>query len=114
MTEPLTRLIELRKEQYMTQKRLSVELGVSQETISSYEIGRHRPRQENLIKLAEVFNVDPDYILGKTSHRLAIPEKMLSDSEAAMINIYRSLGKEHLENVHYFFEGMKALTPKRK
>ena len=45
------RIKMLRETKKMTQVRLGLELGVAQETISGYEIGRIEPSNDILIKL---------------------------------------------------------------
>lgn len=58
------RIGQLREEHHMTQVRLSIELGVSQETVSAYENGKHFPSVANLLKMSQIFDVSCDYLLG--------------------------------------------------
>lgn len=67
------RIRELREEAHMTQVRLSIELEVSQETISAYESGKHYPSVASLLKLSQIFNSSCDYILGLSDIR--VPNK---------------------------------------
>lgn len=60
----MNRLKELRKSRGLNQTELDKKLGVSQATLSGWEAGAHQPDHEALIKLAGIFNVTPDYILG--------------------------------------------------
>ena len=62
---------ELREENHMTQVRLSIELEVSQETVSAYESGKHYPSVASLIKLSEIFHTSCDYILGLSDVRFS-------------------------------------------
>lgn len=39
-------------------------MSVSQQTIGSWEVGRAEPSSEALTKLAQLFNVSTDYLLG--------------------------------------------------
>ena len=55
------RIRELRAEKNITQLRLSLELEVSQETVSAYENGKHLPSLKSLIKMADIFHVSTDY-----------------------------------------------------
>jgi methanogenic corrinoid protein MtbC1 len=55
----------LRKRDKFTQKQLSELLGVAQTTIANYENGIRVPDAEMLQKLAEVFKVSLDYLLGR-------------------------------------------------
>ena len=56
------RIRELREGKRMTQVRLSIELGVSQETVSAYENQRHYPSFTQLVKMSELFHASIDYI----------------------------------------------------
>lgn len=51
----MNRIKELRESKGMTQIRLSIELSLSQETVSAYENGKHYPSVENLIKMSKIF-----------------------------------------------------------
>ena len=57
----MNRIKKLRKEKKITQIRLSIELEVSQETISAYEKGKYYPSAAMLIKLRDIFGVSIDY-----------------------------------------------------
>lgn len=48
----------------LTQNALAEQLGVSQQTISKYENGSREPDLENLIRMAKIFHVTTDYLLG--------------------------------------------------
>ena len=53
----MERLKQLREAKGLTQLRLAMELNVSQETISGYEIGKAVPPAEMLVKLADALDV---------------------------------------------------------
>ncbi|MFV3012012.1 helix-turn-helix domain-containing protein [Clostridium botulinum] len=63
------RLKELREEKEMTQEELGKFLNVSRQTISGYEAGAIEPSISNLVKLADIFNISLDYLLGRTKER---------------------------------------------
>ncbi|OSA84121.1 transcriptional regulator [Clostridium botulinum] len=63
------RLKELREEKQLTQEELGKFLNVSRQAISSYESEDTEPSISNLIKLADIFNVSLDYLLGRTKER---------------------------------------------
>lgn len=48
---------ELRKARKMSQERIAELLGVSRQAVSKWETGQSNPNTENLICLAEIFNV---------------------------------------------------------
>lgn len=52
-----------------TQKELSVLSGVPYISIGRYERGETVPESDNLLKLASFFQVDPEYILGRTDFK---------------------------------------------
>lgn len=52
-------LRELRKQACLTQMELAVKVGVSLMTIQLWERGVTTPREENMNKLKEVFNILP-------------------------------------------------------
>ena len=56
------RLRTLRKEKGLTQKELGAKIGVGRTTISEYESGKIVPRQDGLVKLAEILDVTVDYL----------------------------------------------------
>ncbi|MCI9010476.1 MAG: helix-turn-helix transcriptional regulator [Clostridia bacterium] len=58
------RLKELRKERQIKQSELAALLSVDQRTISNWENGLREPDYNMLIKIASVFEVSTDYLLG--------------------------------------------------
>lgn len=56
----------LRKKHHLSQIELGEMVGVGRSAISMYEIGEREPDFETLEALADTFNVDMDYLLGKT------------------------------------------------
>lgn len=61
-----TVLKSLRTERGLTQDELSKALKVSRSTIGMYENGSREPDYETLESIADFFNVDIDYLLGRT------------------------------------------------
>lgn len=66
MTTFNERLKELRTSKGLSQKQLSVEIGVSDRGIQRYEYGEREPSMSTLIALAEYFQVSIDYLVGRT------------------------------------------------
>ncbi|MCI9123922.1 MAG: helix-turn-helix transcriptional regulator [Eubacterium sp.] len=58
------RLRNLRKQKNLTQQQLAVQIGVKNTMISFYEMGDRLPSPEVIIKMAAVFHVSTDYLLG--------------------------------------------------
>lgn len=65
------RLKELRMERGWNQKRIADELGVTPATVSNWEAGRKRPDVATTIKLANMFDVSLDYLVGRSDNRTA-------------------------------------------
>lgn len=61
------RLKFLREKEKMYQSELADKLGLAPSTISMYERGDRDPDTTTLTKIAEIFNVTTDYLLGRTN-----------------------------------------------
>ena len=59
------KLKQLRKEANLTQEELGDKVFVSRSTIAKYETGLLYPSQDILVKLASVFNIEPDELMDK-------------------------------------------------
>lgn len=55
----------LRNRENLSQSELADRLGVSKSTISMYEVGKREPDFETLETIADFFNVDINFLLGK-------------------------------------------------
>ena len=62
------RLKEIRKSKGISQLKLAIDLSTSQNTISRYETGEREPGINELIKIADYFNVSVDYLLERTNN----------------------------------------------
>lgn len=58
-------LKELRKQRKLSQESLATALGVSKSIIGLYENGKRTPSRQTLEAIADYFNVDIDYLLGR-------------------------------------------------
>jgi transcriptional regulator with XRE-family HTH domain len=61
------RIRRLREEKGMLQEDLADTLGISRQLVSSYENGHRIPPIKKLNKLAELFGVSTDYLIGRTN-----------------------------------------------
>ena len=61
------RLIDQRKINKLTQQQVAQHLGISQPSYIRYEQGTAEPSYDNLVKLANLFDVSIDYLLGRIS-----------------------------------------------
>lgn len=100
------RIKQLREEVNMTQVRLSIELEVSQETISAYENGKHYPSVAALLKLSEIFRASCDYILGLSEVRYPQTNTRLTLEESQLLNKWNSLDNRKKELLCAYLDGL--------
>ena len=62
------RLKEIRKSKGISQLKLAIDLNTTQNTISRYETGKREPGINELIQIADYFNVSIDYLLERTDN----------------------------------------------
>ena len=79
------RLKELRKEKKLTQVKLGEMLNYGYTAIANYESGRNQPSIPDLKKIASIFNVSMDYLLGVNDIR----HPYVIDDETAEFNEFR-------------------------
>lgn len=63
-----TRIKELMRENNLTQVRLAEKIGLKQNTISAWLLGKKEPSIRSLWLLADFFNTDIDYIVGRKDY----------------------------------------------
>ena len=62
------RLIEQRKLNKITQRQMAEYLQIAQPSYIRYENGSSEPSLENLVKIADYFDVSVDYLLGRAEY----------------------------------------------
>ncbi len=83
-----------RNKKGLSQMAFAKILGISQQTVGSWEIGRTSPDLDMLVKIAGFFNISTDYLLGNDTLNNKIdtqPEQVLSKDEWDLIHKYRQL-----------------------
>ena len=63
------RLEESRLKKKMTKKEVADVLQIDQSTYGKYELGKREPDAATLLKLADLFEVTTDFLLGRTNIR---------------------------------------------
>lgn len=88
-------LRNLRRQNDLTQKQLGNALGISESTVGMYERGKREPDFKTLEAIADYFNVDMDYLTGRSTIQKKYPfEPSLSVAESCpTIPIYNALNK---------------------
>lgn len=118
---------QLRLSMGITQTEMAKRLGVSRSTISMYEIGSREPDFEQLEAIADFFNLDTDYLIGRTTKTTVIPKNAaknaghyLDDDTAAiareisdnadlklLMDAARGVPADDLKNVHALLLSLK-------
>lgn len=63
------RLKQCRKEQGLTQWEVSIYCDITEKTYQNYELMTREPKLEILLKIAEIFHVSLDYLVGRTDQK---------------------------------------------
>lgn len=85
-------LKELRTSHNLTQDGLAKKLKISRSTVGMYEKGAREPDFETLELIADFFNVDTDYLLGRTTKTTYIPTfQYQTAGEETLVLSYREL-----------------------
>ena len=78
------RLKELREDLHLRQDQVAQLMGVNKNAISTYENGTREPSLGMLIRLASLYRVSTDYLLGKSNNR-TVDLSGLSEEEATIV-----------------------------
>lgn len=78
------RLKQLRTQAGLTQLQLAERIGVTKSVVSFYELQERSPSPDVLIKLARIFHVSADYLLGLERNN-TIDVSGLSDNDVALL-----------------------------
>lgn len=62
------KLRRLRENMGLQQKEVADRLGVNPSAVTRWETGEKRPDLVNLVKLADLYNVSLDYLMGRTEN----------------------------------------------
>lgn len=126
------RLIKLRKEKKKTQQQISSILGITRPAYTAYERGTRQPDYETLQKLAELFEVSIDFLLGSSNEPLSnkksnegeydslkelnklIKEYGIEDSGFFDINQWKNLSPEDIDEVRRHFEWITHKAKERE
>ena len=104
MAEIKDRIVSLRNEKNITQSQLAEELNISPSAIGMYEQGRRKPSYELLEEICDYFNVDMDYLMGRSDikNRYQAGLKYEWEDKKEEKNIFSQLTKEELAKLEKF------------
>ena len=75
----------IREKSGLTQQQLADKLGISRSAVGMYEKGEREPNFETLELIADTFNVDMNYLLGKKPSTEVIPDTYYFNPETSKI-----------------------------
>ena len=109
MSVPLfgARLRALRRRAKWTQQAVADRLSIHRTTYTKYETGVVTPDQQGLLKLAEIFGVTVDYLLGReeTAVRYVANDESkrieVSLQEKVLLQMFRQLSPEEQKELVY-------------
>ena len=101
ITKLSSRLKLLRNSKHLRQDEVAKRIGVNKSAISTYESGTRQPSYEVLIRLAKLYQVSIDYLLGYDENQ-TIDLSGLTDEEMnlvyRLITIFRRSHRERSTN----------------
>lgn len=101
-------LQQLRKVKDLKQDYVAKQVGVKKNTISNYENNVSKPHYEQLVKLCNLFKVDPNYLMQDDITTIKTPK--LNPEDQYIIDHYKSLTPHDKEIVDHIFN-MKPEEP---
>lgn len=100
------RIRDLRKQKRMSQTELAKSVGVSQTTVTAWETGKAEPSSSAVAKLADIFNVTTDYLLGRPNKQeIKKDDVELSDDDVIMTWRGKPLSDEDRELIRRIMNG---------
>lgn len=86
------RILKLRKGRQLTQEQVAKAIGIKQGAYTQLETGKTRPKSSTLISLAQLFEVDPEWLMtGKGQQH---PVASMTSEEAEFLLLFRSISPE--------------------
>lgn len=93
----MNRIKDLRKQKGLTQEELGKLLNVQKAAVSKYELGRAVPSTDVLMKMAKIFGVTTDHLLGRPSSPSEIWKSILYETVYPPRVIAKQLGISSLD-----------------
>ena len=88
------KLKALRKQAGLTQQQLAAQLGVTKSVVSFYEVQARSPSPDVLVRLAQIFHVSTDYLLGLDNRQTIDVSGLLEKDISALRCLVESLRRK--------------------
>lgn len=90
-----TRLRDLRLKNNLRQEQVAKLIGVNPNAISTYENDTRQPSFEILVRLATLYRVSTDYLLGITNRKSCDLSGLTEDEVELITNLVESMSKKN-------------------
>lgn len=100
------RFSELREAAGFTQSQLADHFNLSVRTVASWESGERKPPIDKLEALADLYHVQTDYLLGRSTKKQ--PDESIAGLREEVIQLLNGLSEEECRRVEDFVAGLKA------
>ena len=96
-------LKSLRKRDKMSQKALAEKLFVSQQAVAKWEKDSATPNPDTLAKIADIFGVSVDYLLGLPDKKNSLAPDQASEEDLQKLReLVKGLTPEHQEELYRY------------
>jgi transcriptional regulator with XRE-family HTH domain len=97
----------------LQQKTVASELGVSVQSMSYWESGSRTPSKENLLRLAEMYGVTTDYLLGKDTEEPAASDTkkepvVSNELDERLVQALTGLNEDEVQRILDFASGVRS------
>lgn len=99
------KLRELRMKNNYSQEEIAKQIKINQKTYSNYENSKTEPSINTLIKLADLFHVTLDELVGR-EHSNIIDKGLLSNTELSIFNIMKDLNNKNIEKLEAYAQAL--------
>ena len=87
------RIKKLRKKNKISQKELAALLGVSRSSVNGWELGINMPSTQYIIKMARLWHVSTDYLLGIEKNKTLSLSGLNQSDRKLIYSFYREITK---------------------
>ncbi len=96
------KLKEYRQKYNLSQKELSTKIGIPPTTLFSYETGKCDPGVNTLIKLADIYHITIDELVGRPTN--LINKMVLSERERSIIDKVLKMNTKQQELTEFYID----------